>query len=72
MKKNRVVKKVQTGDKVLDRLYAAAIAYTKKHGGTAVVVGGVALVQDSPLKYNYGIMVRMTGKPPTFTLPNSK
>lgn len=59
-------KKITTGDRVLNRLYSAVVAYTHKYGGTAVVIGGVALVQDSPNQYNYGIMVRCTGKLPTF------
>ena len=57
-------KKIKTGDKTRDNLYKAVQEYVEKRGGSALVIGGTALVQESPLKYNYGVMVRVTGKKP--------
>ena len=59
-------KEIKTNDKVLDSLYKAVMKYVEKHGGTALIIGGVAIVQESPLEFNYGVMVRITGKKPVF------
>ena len=61
MKKNR---KIKTGDKTMDNLYKAVQDYIEKRGGSVLIIGGIALVQESPLKYNYGLMLRVTGKKP--------
>ena len=58
-------RKIKTGKDDTDILYEAVRAYIENRGGSVVVIGGIALVQESPLKYNYGLMVRVTGKKPT-------
>jgi len=63
MKKGK--KKISTGDKVVDNLYEAVREYIEARKGTVVVIGGIALTQESPLEFNYGVMVRITGKKPT-------
>jgi len=55
---------IKTGDKTTANLYKAVQDYIEKRGGSVLVIGGTALVQESPLKYNYGLMVRITGKKP--------
>ena len=60
--KNR---KISTGDEIVDKLYEAVRNYIEAKKGTVVVIGGIAIVQESPLKFNYGVMVRITGKKPT-------
>ena len=66
--KKRIVKRKRRDD--TDVLYDAAIKYIKNRGGSALVIGGVALVTE-PLapKYNYGLMIRITGKKPENILP---
>ena len=57
--------KIKTGDKTTDNLYEAVKKYVEKRGGSVLVIGGLALVKENPLlKYNYGVMVRITGKKP--------
>lgn len=63
-------KKIVWKRDVTDQLYKAVFNYVKKHNGTAVVMGGIALVKEGPNDFNYGIMVRCTGKLPEF--PNKK
>jgi len=58
-------KKILTGDKKVDKLYEAVRDYVESKKGSVVVIGGIAIVQESPLKFNYGVMVRITGKKPT-------
>jgi len=60
-------KKISTGDKYTDKLYEAVRNYIESRKGSVVVIGGIAIVQESPLKFNYGLMVRITGKKPVFT-----
>ena len=58
-------KKIKTGNKIINKLYEAVRDYIESKGGTVVVIGGIAIVQeDSIRKFNYGIMVRITGKKP--------
>ena len=59
-------RKIKTGEKDVDALYEAVRAYITNRKGTVVVIGGVALVQEDARKFNYGLMVRITGKRPTF------
>ena len=60
-------KRIKTGDKKTDALYEAVRNYIESKGGTVVVIGGIALVQEDPMmKFNYGIMVRVTGRKPIF------
>ena len=66
LKKN---KRIKTGDIVIDKLYEAVREYVEKNKGTVIVIGGIAVVRESSLKYNYGIMVRCTGKPPQTIQP---
>jgi len=61
-----VPKKIKTGNKNIDRLYEAVVSYVNSGDGTVTVIGGIAIVQESPLKYNYGVMIRVTGKKPKF------
>jgi hypothetical protein len=57
-------KEIKTGDKYIDNLYKAVVDYIKNRGGSVVVIGGIALVQEDERKFNYGVMVRVTGKKP--------
>lgn len=57
-------KEIKTGDKYIDNLYKAVVDYIKNRGGSVVVIGGIALVQEDEHKFNYGVMVRVTGKKP--------
>jgi len=57
-------KKINTGDKTVDKLYDAVRDYIEKKGGSVVVFSGIALVQETPNKHNYGLMVRIAGKRP--------
>ena len=59
-------KKIKWGKGVTDKLYKAVVGYVEANGGTAVVIGGIALVDEGTAKYNYGVMVRVTGKKPVF------
>lgn len=53
-------------DDVTDRLYRAAEEWVKANGGTALVGSGVCVVHEPGAReFNYGLMVRLTGKPPT-------
>ena len=63
MKKKKTIK---WGNDVTDKLYKAVVAYVEKNGGTAVVIGGIALVQEDARQFNYGVMVRVIGKKPEF------
>jgi hypothetical protein len=63
--KDKRGKKVETGDKLTDNLYEAVRAYIEARNGSVVVIGGVAIVEEG-LKFNYGLMVRITGKKPVF------
>ena len=57
-------KKIKTGDKTVDKLYEAVRDYVEARSGSVIVVGGIAIVQESELKFNYGVMIRVTGKLP--------
>ena len=57
-------KTIKTGDKTIDELYRAVMNYIEKRGGSVVVIGEIALVEEGPLKYNYGVMVRVVGQRP--------
>lgn len=65
-KKQKSKKKIKWGNTPTDRLYKAILAYVKAYEGTAIVIGGIALVREGPSEFNYGIMVRCTGKLPVF------
>lgn len=60
--------KISTGDKNVDKLYEAVRNYVESKKGSVLVIGGIAIVQESPLKFNYGVMVRITGKKPIIKL----
>ena len=69
-KQKKRVRKLNTGNRHVDALYKAVIKYVESRGGTAVVIGDIALVQEDPFrKFNYGVMVRITGKKPNFPSP---
>ena len=57
-------KKIKTGDKIVDALYSAVRDYIESRSGNVVVIGGIAVVDEGTAKYNYGLMVRVTGKKP--------
>jgi len=64
-KEKKTIKRIKTGNKITDKLYEAVRDYVESKGGTVAVIGGIALVQENPLqKFNYGVMVRITGKKP--------
>lgn len=51
-----------------DSLYAAVANYINKHGGSAVVIGGIQVQQfpeDGEL--NYRVAVKCTGRKPEFS-----
>jgi hypothetical protein len=52
-----------------DKLYEAVAAYIKELGGSAVVIGGTALVEEGNGKYKYGLMIRIVGKKPQLPIP---
>lgn len=63
--------KINTGDKTTDMLYEATRDYIKKKGGSVIVIGGIAIMKEpSDLKYNYSLVIRVTGKLPK--LPKKK
>lgn len=57
-------------DKATDRLLVAAGQWIKSRGGTALVAGGVGIIPPDPfgLKFNYSLVVRITGHPPKLGL----
>lgn len=59
-------KTIKTGNKEINKLYEAVIDYIEKRNGTVAVIGGIVLVDEGDAKYNYGLMVRITGKKPIF------
>ena len=61
-------RKIKTGEKTTDKLYEAVRDYIEKNGGSIIVIGGIAIVEESPLKYNYGLLIRITGKKPQFKI----
>ena len=64
--KKEIKAKIKWGKTPAEQLYKAVVRYIEANGGTAVVIGSIALVQETPLKFNYGVMVRVTGKKPIF------
>ena len=67
-KKGKKIKawKVDTGDKFVDALYEAVINYVESNQGKVLMINGISRVNEDERKYNYGIMVRITGRPPIF------
>lgn len=59
-------RKIKWKNDVTDRLYKAVLDYVEKNHGTALVIGGIAIVEEGTSKYNYGVMIRCTGKKPAF------
>jgi len=52
-------------EKATEKLYKAVESYIKANGGSVVVIGGICIVkEDMRAKFNYGLMVRITGKLP--------
>lgn len=52
---------------LIDDLYKAAQAYVEGNGGKLAVIGGIQILQDDPTrKLNFGVVIRCTGKLPTF------
>lgn len=50
-----------------DRLYRAVCAYVESKGGTALVVGGIQVIQwPTDAKFNYTLGIKVTGKVPEF------
>lgn len=71
MNKSFPRRKLNTGDRTTDKLYQAVIDYIEKRDGKALIIGGVAVV-DEGRKFNYGLMVRITGKKPKFPQKETK
>lgn len=48
-----------------DRLYCAVCNYLEKHGGKAIVIGGIEIIRY-PLepKFKFRLAIRVTGNPP--------
>ncbi len=61
---NKEKNKIKTGSKDIDKLYEAVRDYIENREGSVAVVGGVAIVDEGISKYNYGLMIRVTGKKP--------
>ena len=59
-------KKITTGDKTVDKLYEAVRDYIETRKGKVVVIGVIALINEGTAKFNYGLMIRITGKRPNF------
>ena len=58
--------KQKKSDKVYNNMAKAVAEYIMSMGGSAIVIGGVAIGKDpSSLKYNYFIQIKITGKMPT-------
>ena len=54
-----------------DSLYASVVNYVNKHGGSAVVVGGIQVQQwPGDGKLNYTVGVKCTGVKPEYLVPN--
>lgn len=56
-------REIDAGDPAVDRLYEAVVAYVEDRGGAVLVVGGIE-VQQRSRKYNFGINIRLMGRPP--------
>lgn len=69
MKKTVKRKRINTGNSTYNRLYTAVRDYVEKNGGTILVIGGTALIDEGE-KNKYGIMVRCFGKKPNFPKNN--
>ena len=63
----KVNRKIKTGSKTTDKLYEAVRDYIEERDGSVVIIGGIAIIDEGELKFNYGLMVRITGKKPIFT-----
>ena len=51
------------------QLYRAVARYVKSKGGQVVVAGGVQIMQEpGDGDFRYGVVVRVTGRKPTFAL----
>ena len=60
-------RKIKTGNKIIDKLYEAVRDYIEEREGKVVMIGGVAVMSDSVgPKFNYSLLVRITGKRPVF------
>lgn len=64
-------KAIKTGDKTTNKLYEAVRDYIEKRNGKVIVIGGVAVVEEN-LKFNYGLMVRITGLKPEINNKSQK
>ena len=53
-------------DASVEALHKAVRRLVRCYGGTAVVTGGIEILQwPGSLKYQYSVSMRVTGKPPT-------
>lgn len=52
---------------VTDNFYKAVQKYIEEKGGKVVVIGGVGILkQPNDLKYNYSLVIKITGKTPKY------
>lgn len=75
--KKKIQKKVKRTERLkgrdtVSRLYNSVIEYVEELGGSCIVIGGIAIVQEDPNENRFGIMVRVLGKKPTFPFKPSK
>jgi hypothetical protein len=62
-------KKIVWGRSPVEQLYKATVRYIEKNGGSALVVGGIAIVQEGGDERRYGIIVEVFGKKPIMPNP---
>ena len=67
-KKTKTIKRIKTGDKIINKLYEAVRDYVNSRGGKVVVIGGIQTIQmPDDLEYNWGVNIRITGIKPNLT-----
>lgn len=67
MKQDKTTKE----DKITDKLYKAVAEYIEFKGGKALIIGGVGIMEGE-LKYNYNLVVRVSGIKPQKRSLNNK
>ena len=68
MKKRKPLRKLSR-EVAADRLLRAVGRWVEACGGTALIAGGIGLIPPDPfgLKYNYSVVIGVTGKMPVKT-----
>lgn len=68
IKIKKLNRKILTGDKKVDKLYKAVRDYIESKNGSVVVIGGISISRmPDDFKFNYRLVVGITGKKPVFT-----